>query len=283
MSEIFEYFKNEPKLQVLKYSYPFAQNFHFGVVDQNSGVRGFGGDKDSGLAQTKALFELIERTLFRSKKTNSNKTSSGWCAHKTLEEAIQGAHLELLERDAVLCSWILKLPPQKVGTVDLIGFDETYTVLKFGESKDILILGIVVGVKKMKSRMLLSTAARDLKTGVEKLKVDAERAFVLLNDPNPIEDGELLAHHQSFCEMTEAEIQWLYENGDGITYKTEIEFKDETYEVPLWNGTKAFVCKSSSDDLQELYFGQLTEDKINRKRILQLSDKKLNERMHPIL
>ncbi len=66
------------------------------------------------LAKTKAVAELIERTAMwqwcKESDGSSIKTSNGWAAHQTMNEAKMNAVFERVERDAVLAQWYFKKP-----------------------------------------------------------------------------------------------------------------------------------------------------------------------------
>lgn len=98
-SEIFDYFAHEPNLTVFEHRFEHAKHSHFSIRDNSTEIIGFGGASNSKLAQTKSLFELIERTVFRS-HGGDELSSSGWASHATLEMARKNAKLELIERDA---------------------------------------------------------------------------------------------------------------------------------------------------------------------------------------
>ncbi len=66
------------------------------------------------LATTKALAELIERTAMKEWSAKnphlSIKSSNGWAAHQSREDALTNAVFERVERDAVLAQWYSQTP-----------------------------------------------------------------------------------------------------------------------------------------------------------------------------
>ena len=69
---------------------------------------------DQSLATTKALAELLERTAMKEWSTKNPqfkiKSSNGWAAHQSKEDARLNAIFERVERDAVLAQWYSKAP-----------------------------------------------------------------------------------------------------------------------------------------------------------------------------
>lgn len=280
MIETFDYFKDEPRFSVFKYNFEGAKYFHFGIRDENTGYSGFGGAIDSATGQTKALFELIERTVF---KTLGKKdlTSSGWAAHSSLDEAKENARFELIERDAILCAWFLRRSP---AIVDYLTLDqaEQVPILQFGVGKDFHILGIIIENKH--SKMLLTTVCKSIAIGREKLKIDSERACGIITDRKAIKDKELSKYHLDFCNLSKADLSWIYSDGSPINYDKDIEFKYSCYSAPLWNNSNAFVVRAKSMELQELYYGT-DLDKLNIKRLKKIDPltTEYNPLRHPVL
>lgn len=284
MINTFDYFRTKPNLKIMKYSFSDAKAFHIEIMDTKTQIRGFGGDMDPQLAQTKALYELIERTVFHERSVAIENTSSGWSAHQTKENALQGSQFELLERDAILCCWLSKTPPKIVDDIHLPLFKRNFQLLQFAEGADYYVLGFVLECKETNSRMLISTCARTIKLGLSKLEVDAERAFFILSVVNPVENTILKVHHEKFCALNNSDISWIYKGGNGLK-NGKFRFDSKIFEVPLWNGSTAYVCNSTSEEIQQLFFGQQGLSNISRKRLRSIMDfpYKLNRVLHPIL
>lgn len=280
MSEIFELFKTPPKLSLIRNFEGSSLSYHFGVIDQKTGFKGFAGDADVLVAQTKALFELVERTVFNT--IADGETSSGWAAHSDPDKAKENAKFELIERDAVLCSWMLRKSPKIIKTVYFKSFKQDFKILEFGNGENFFVLGVVVEI--CGSRMLLSTCAVTIQLCIAKLLVDSERAFELLKIPNTISDAELLRHHINFCAMLPADLEWLYQDGKGINY-SKLNFDFRVFKVPLWNSDVAWVAKAKSLELQKLFYSNEPAE-LNHQRLITLSESlsvELNSSLHPIL
>lgn len=284
MIELVSYFTKQPQMQVRNYTYPNVKTYHFSVIDINTGIRGFGGDHCSSVAQTKALFELIERTVYHKYSDERDQSSSGWAAHTNLEQAILNSKFEIIERDAILTSWLSKKSPVVLNEEFFPLFHKTFPVLQFGIGHDFVVLGVLLKNESNQSRMFISVCEKDRRAAVEKLKIDSERAFHLLSEPEPIDNPILKLHHDSFCKASDAEINWLFCNGSGLMYKSFL-FSQRLFEVPLWNKTTAFVSCVKSENLQELFYGKQYYKHILRKRLRSVLNRpyRINRLLHPFL
>lgn len=84
--------------------------FHFSAAYGAS--RGFGSCTTKELALKKAVNELIERLCFReTSRSLGASTSNGYATHNTIESSCLSSTAEVIERDASLSCWLLKLPP----------------------------------------------------------------------------------------------------------------------------------------------------------------------------
>jgi len=281
MIELFSYFKNSPSLSLIEYRQMGVETYHYGIVDRKTGYRGFGASKDRILAQTKSLFELIERTVF--KMTDVGITSSGWAAHTELEIAKQNAMFELIERDAVLCSWLLKKPPEKIGFFNFRIFKEKFQILQFGFGKKFVVLGVIVSLNG--KRMLLSTTASNISDGIKNLLIDSERAYLLLKQDSPIENIELSFHHKNFCGLSDKQLNWIYQGGEAIEYDN-LNFLLDIFDTPLWNAEKAWVVQAKSNKLQNLFYSAKFKNYLNFNRLRSFKEfdlSNINSIPHPIL
>ena len=82
---------------------------HFTIAEDKR-KRGFGSDRVSVTAFRKAYSEFVERKTFLS-LAHQQKTSNGFAVHLNDVLAKENAFYELVERDALLCSWLAKVPP----------------------------------------------------------------------------------------------------------------------------------------------------------------------------
>lgn len=284
MSEKFLYFQKSPLLNTKIIKIKNAIFHHVSVNDKSSKFFGFGSDRQFKIAQTKALFEMIERTVFFRTENNST-TSSGWAAHTKIEDAILNAKFELLERDALLVSWLLKLSPKQIGLCRFPLFESDFQLFKLGEGEGFLILGTILKVTN-DNKMLITTCAKNLDEAKEKLLADSEKAFLILNNQNLLTNSEIKSHHSSFCRLNESEYDWIYKAGTGIQYNlNDFKFHIKTFEVPLWDKSVAFVIRSRCNQLQNLYYGNKHFKNINRNRLKELvtTSIKINRNLHPLL
>lgn len=270
--------RNRPELEVRRLKFADARAVHFAVSDPATGASGFGGAETAKLAQTKAVFEWIERRVYRQHGNHDVTSSSGWAAHSTAELARANAEDELLERDALLCSWLLKLSPALVGEEFFPAFGRAFPLLRFGSGKGFMILGVVL--ESDGSRMLVSTTAATEAEGIAKLQIDSERAAYVMRAG--VSDEVMKQHHEAFCALSAESLAWLYAGGTGIEYGPVV-FTHSSYEVPLWNGSLAHVCHAESSELQDLFYGATSANKLNHNRLAQFGIRELNLELHPLL
>lgn len=106
---------------------PEGFRFHTNIVNIEAVLNGktmlvCGEHNCPELAMTKAVAELIERaTLWKWNKANVKniKSSNGWAAHQSIEQATKAAVFELIERDAVLAQWYSATPFLEIDPSDL--------------------------------------------------------------------------------------------------------------------------------------------------------------------
>lgn len=279
-------FSRQPKLVVRK-AVGSAMNFvHVTVTATDLDVMGSGDSKSEHMAQTKATFEMIERFVFRNYGLES-VSSSGWAAHWDLALARAKAENELIERDAVITSWLSKISPVVRSDLRIIGHvDGEGSILQFGYGEHFVVLGTIYKDPISKKRILLSCLEETDELAVEKLSAELERAKLLFNNLEALENSnQLKSHFEGFCSLPEDELDWVFQGGNGIHYDHDFRFEHTVYEVPLWNDETAYVVRAQSGELQELYWGAGGLASINRKRLRRFMTfpYRINRRLHPII
>lgn len=85
----------------------YKNSFTIGAHLHGKNILVCGEDNDRDVAVSKAVSELIERSVLieHAAKTPSIKTSNGWAAHFDKDTAKLNAALEIVERDGVLTHW----------------------------------------------------------------------------------------------------------------------------------------------------------------------------------
>ena len=279
----FAAFQSAPQLAISEFQVAGTVYSHFAIKDLRSGIIGQGDAADRSLAQTKAVFELIERTVFEQFSKGKPINSSGWAAHTSIEAARFAAAKEVCERDAVLISWMLRRSPLIIGELKVELLSRSFPLLKFGTYGPIAVLGAVIETDK-NQRMLVSAASDEISDGISKLSAEAERAALILRTRNHLDDSRLQEHHAVFCAANERELSWLYSNGRSEVLRLP-GFQYEDFEVPLWDGSTAFVSYARSPELQRLYWGGNHLGQLNRRRLRSAANRpfRLNRMAHPIL
>jgi len=271
-------FRKQPALEVTRFKLPNAKNYHFSVLEESSGAHGFGGAETAALAQTKAVFEWIERKIYRQFGRDSLASSSGWAAHSSLEKAKLAAEWELLERDALLCSWLKQISPKVLSMELFPAFGKEFPVLQFGHGNGFVILGVVLELDN--SRMLISTTAANPVEGLAKLLIDSERAHYLLKAG--VSDEVIGAHHEAFCALSPSSLYWLFTGGEGVAYG-DLQFSHTSYEAPLWDGSTAWISHATCGELQPLFFGPTASASLNHARLSRLPGQTIHQELHPLL
>jgi hypothetical protein len=283
MTDIYEYFKDKPFLSVAEIAVP-KQNFvHSRVIDLRTGVAGFGSGESANESQTKATFEMIERSVFQQYTKGKSESSSGWAAHISLGEARKRAALELLERDSIMCAWILKRSPVVLKSIFIEAAEREIKLLMFGDWGGSCVYGAIVEGDQNR-KIFVSCAEASEEAAIVKISADAERAVLLLNDSVGISGAELHSHYEHFNKMPHEQIQWLF-SGAEIIYEKQPRFSFEDIEVPLWDGSTAWVVCAKSKGVQQIYWGGRHLENINRRRLKKLVSKpyRLNRERHPFL
>ena len=276
-------FRNPPQLAVSEIQVPGSVYSHFAVKDLRSGIVGQGDAPSREIAQTKAVFELIERSVFDEAARGKNVNSSGWAAHRTLESAQQGAVKELCERDAIMVTWMLKRSPKTIGELQVKLLNRDFPLFHFATYGTLVVAGTIIEVSS-RQRMLISAAGDQIADCIEKLSGEAERAALILQNRDDLHDPKLQVHHLSFCSADQGDLQWLFADGEvEILDLPQFEFQD--FEAELWDGTVAYVSHACSSALQRLYWGHSHFSNLNRARLRTSCSRpyRLNRMLHPIL
>ena len=136
-------FENAPSLQLSQFKGDDFKYYHFAVKSETFKTCGYGDGISLEQAQIKATYEFIERVVFKT-MGYSSESSSGWAAHTSLAEARLNAKNELIERDAVLLSWLAKCSPRLRKDLKLSSFSKTMEILEFSKQKNYVVLGAIV-------------------------------------------------------------------------------------------------------------------------------------------
>ena len=283
--------------------------FHFDIRSVNTGARGTGSDESEEIAFLKAQSELIERLVYidYQKECPDIKSSNGFAAHSTLDQAKESAHNELLERDIFLTTWLTGKYPDwtmvnrgeidksyinsQINLFSRKGFQINFAHIGNCNSKHC----VLASLKDKKNRFgfVLATAVdASIDNAIRKVIIDQRRVATYLmnsfdkNDP---------VYQDSFQFNKPIDQQNYYLNPDRAK-EVDDYFHNSNHSVILPNFSKAFiefklpdsisssikVVQCISSECQDYFIGDAPLTHINKKRIGQLGELELKRRIHPL-
>ena len=255
--------------------------FHFKVTSKDFKVSGYGSCNTISGAQTKALYEMIERFVFQKYSESSDATSSGWAAQTTVDLSRLNAKKELIERDVLMCSWLLKVGPLQI-IREAHGILNTKAVQIFSKEPNLSVVGCFISNNRKK--IYISCCADNAEASVEKLQYDSERAIKILDKNNSFASSTNLSKHfLAVQDVKENDLEWFNHQSNGIKIvDSGYEYTD--YQVNLWDGTIVWVSKVVNKNLQKLFWGEQFFRNLNRKRLRSIAvNIKINRMLHPFL
>jgi hypothetical protein len=247
---------------------------------------------DKEIALKKACGEAIERFfLHRNKFQNSN----GMAVHSNAKLAIDGARLELIERDLFLCRYITQTPYLKIPTPndfmrrigpllknEGIGLN-FYTMGMINSKRAILCaidgferqdsFGYILGSASGDSNSILVSSFLEAFRNFahyEKGSAMSEESFAFKNSVGSIEfkDHGNLALDVQYALALKADFFSSFNFSEkneslNLDFQYEIITMDDT---PFKNAPIAAV-RATSQQLQNLYVGNISKEVVNEKRI----------------
>ncbi|MBX2986604.1 MAG: YcaO-like family protein [Bdellovibrionaceae bacterium] len=281
-------FLKSPKLKIAFARTACGDGWHSGVVFDDLSVSGFATGKEREATIRVAIFEAIERFIFRNYSSSKDASCSGWAAHTNLLLARKNAFNELVERDGMLVTWLTKRSPKQLYNAGLdfstLGYDAHIFTVSSGAR--CCVLGAVVKSKDHDKKIFLSAGGSSETDSINKLYWDIQRGIDFLNTGKYMDlNKEMYLHWEKFCEFVDNDIGWLFKDGPGLSYP-QLNAEYDDYEVPLWDGTTAWVSRARCDYLQEVFWGLPTAKNINIHRFMDLGVhdiSSLNMELHPIL
>ncbi len=111
---------------------------------------GYGESEDKIIAFEKSIAEAIERAVFRVLKNKGvgTETTNGWAVHTSAKLARANSSLELLERDAILTHWLMKIPMREICQPTFPEWLESWKnseFIKNGQFRDIKLFVSTIG------------------------------------------------------------------------------------------------------------------------------------------
>lgn len=284
---------------------------HYDFFIEEHNLHGVGTSRSEEIAFLKAQNETIERLclIYAKDKHNKIKTSNGFAAHSTLEEAKRSAFIELIERDLFFTSWLTNRKPQWE-----TDFNDDYILEAIGEfsNKGIkLQLGIIgksCGIYCVISSLTPIDFSLDfgcsIALGSSSSLMEAFKEVIL----DQYRMGTLIVNSINKLEsfsmgITENQIQkpidqlhyyldpanamrlskYFSESDQMITLPNIEDINYETFILPPEITFPVKVTRCFSDEVQSYFTGKTAKSSINYKRIRNLinEDEGVNMCLHP--
>lgn len=256
--------------------YRFSRFSIHAVAQTSQGVEthGFGEDENKLVATQKALSEATERAVFRSvKKVKDIQSSNGWACHPDLEQAIEGAKNELIERDSAFAHWHRETPLLEIS--NLPGWLSTWKTNELslaGRFNQLRVMVGTLGHRPHVSIFILDrdncgfvshASSHDLETSVRQaltevtriasIRVQGDHSFPSESPRSPIE--------HAFYFRDRPFPAWIF--GEGFTFKQIRQiFKERSkstrfpFTKDIYICGKLFIVQVRSSEVQDVYFGR---------------------------
>jgi hypothetical protein len=278
------------------------------------GSVGFGSDFKETLALKKAVNELFERITYKTTtQSTSARSSNGFAAHNSFDVASESAIQEIIERDAVLVTWLIKRAPRWLEISDLIAkikpqFKDLVFLIEslnmqvhFGvlaRTGPFVTIGgyLVDSFTPSRFGLLFSSSCKRTEAeATESVLLEISRGIemilsrIKLNKPtfNPVRDISEIKnsamHLEYFLDPTNFEkAAWVF---SGSASELELPYyppqvrKITANYLPSWD----FVVAHAADSrYQDLYFGLPSSFDVNMNRIADstYNETKLNLGIH---
>ena len=264
---------------------------HYSVEHPSIKFKGFGTDYSRDLAIKIAVNECLERQHFEiSHKSLGVRTTSGYAAHNTYEEAKEAAICELLERDALLYNWLHKRPPNWLSNSELsietqnhalllkeINFQLKIGVIATNNNRFCLVGAVINNSNLNKIGAVFSASChKRIEFAQKSITKELRRAVtVIINRekekaPN-IHDGKKNKANEHFFHYQDPNhfnsIQWYFNNSSKNLESSNFDIETSPINITYAPPWKFCVAHAKSDLMQNFYFGSPKLKRINRKRI----------------
>ncbi|MFM6929616.1 MAG: YcaO-like family protein [Bdellovibrio sp.] len=292
---------NAERLQLRLTEYTWPSKWWPGLSDLSAKIMiddieyiGRGSDLDPTVATRKAIIEATERFVA---KSNGCTSSNGVAAHTDRKKAVLGAKQELIERDLFLMHFLTMMPFSTFTPTSLtIPSNLKNNLSAQGVT---LYYGVLVDQKDFKGVIAIATGFKCIRPWGLCLGMSVDTSFELASEKATIEclrhiipliqDIDLPTPHtiNSFKSMSSHLVDDHFKLGLNIDYAkwfvknfikdtpsslraTNTQTTFETFDLVIPNSVSnppLYVVKSKSTELQDLFFGCTTLEKININRL----------------
>ena len=275
------------------------------IIDKET-YTGRGSSSSGNLAIIKAFSEAVERyscVFYNLPSTN------GLAIHTSKEKSIINSINELKERDLFLCHYLTstKMNPAKLDSLsplsnDLINLIETnrskviflqmrpssdyengICVIIDGRNDEKCLFGAIVGTCYGENYIdtlenALIECARDyisiIENGLQSLTLDQ---FVRKDSYTP-QDHLMVARNYDYAESFIQNIVNTEQSSFNVAKKDYSHINTEELQLPkIFSSLPLFLHRSTSENMQDLFFGQTGPEKVNYDRLKEFSDKYFND------
>lgn len=288
---------------------------HVQVEDKEHALTGAGSADGMELALKKAYSEFIERATMRSVfyDSPSGRTSSGFACHTNFELSASNSMAEIIERDAILCTWLASIPPYWLSSEEIVELQLPHWFPKsekFLKERGIAVkIGILATtgnhctviasllpiegnttfgcLVETSSNTNLSKAVCSALLGLMRLatcllnRIDTGKIFRVLN---PHEIKTVIDHMEFYLNPVNFP-KWFFESSSSVTSLEHppIEIHDIR---PVANPFDLKVTRASCEKFQQFFVGT-GRGQINQQRLREnfsgYNASKLNTMPHPIV
>jgi hypothetical protein len=302
----------EELVSLLKIKFPnLVTSFHEDLINQDvflysindhykeHYITAAGMDRDSDTAKRKAISEFIERVAFFEQDPITFK---GFAAHPNLLAAKENSIKELIERDHLLTSWLIKRPPtylEEEQVLELVTKEYKDIYLNTKSSKLFQRFGVIgtqgkyitacAYIKNSQEGHILATATEtSVQECFEKLILDMRRSANIALSYKEDENSEFNHINYYLSSNCKEDSSWFLEpQGPSSEVLVFPEYTIETkeYKANLLGAVPIFTAISYSPESQLYFHGKTIENKINTQKFLtnyDLSYEELNHQTHPL-
>lgn len=274
---------------------------HIRVVDkEDARIRGFGSASSRELALVKAVSELYERRAVLNEASTLGQplSSSGFAAHRTQVAARQSARDELIERDAVLCSWFTRSAPEWMSGTELpeyfssflrAGFTCRLGLSAVAQETEVWISILYPESGNSFGMMFASAAGANRAQVFETLFLNQRRNITYALGAQEHIDCESQVRrpedHRTYYldPRRNQKWRWLRSMGKVKVDSLEIPIRIDDIAVEGPTPWPVFVSRARSNRLQGYFAGETTASRLNWPRLQSYSSRsEVNEDLHPL-
>ncbi len=261
----------------------------------------FGENED--LALTKAIAEMLERAIIRE---HAFPNSNGTAAHITAEAAAIHATQELQERDLFLCHFLTRTPFAAISqpgrkthmfTQWLQHHKVKLSLYELGSTGALCLIdgrsaakpfGFIISTSLNETRdeATLSTVLSAGRRAHRILTQNQPLQSLTLNEFSKIDRPNFQHHGQLALNIDYANsIAYLFANGSPAGAQPQVNPEIETLmsKKPLLADCPLVVTRATSPDVQNLFIGAPTPEKVNLQRLSSFAGRPLNhEALNPL-